>query len=300
MLILFQPLQAQIGEHPDDSDTTEQSDSSDLSEEGEINEGLHEDLNHLEDLADDTLNLPVFAPTQWIFPGLEPDFDMYYNWDTSAIDPYRYDLRRIKEQYHLVILQTDCGYQIPIRNRVNSKFGWRRGRLHAGIDLQLRIGDTVRAAFDGVVRLSEYHGGYGNCVMIRHYNGIETLYGHLSLKLVKPGELVNAGQVIGLGGSTGRSTGPHLHFETRFLGRPFDPQKIIDFGADTLKTNVLTISPETFKIPNSGKYYKKRRYKKRRKRKSRRRRRAEFYYEWKFENFAKENSTNLYDVEYHS
>ncbi len=300
MLILFQPLQAQIGEHPDDSDTTEQSDSSDLSEEGEINEGLHEDLNHLEDLADDTLNLPVFAPTQWIFPGLEPDFDMYYNWDTSAIDPYRYDLRRIKEQYHLVILQTDCGYQIPIRNRVNSKFGWRRGRLHAGIDLQLRIGDTVRAAFDGVVRLSEYHGGYGNCVMIRHYNGIETLYGHLSLKLVKPGELVNAGQVIGLGGSTGRSTGPHLHFETRFLGRPFDPQKIIDFGADTLKTNVLTISPETFKIPNSGKYYKKRRYKKRRKRKSRRRRRAEFYYEWKFEKFAKENSTNLYDVEYHS
>lgn len=300
MLILFQPLQAQIGEHPDDSDTTEQSDSSDLSEEGEINEGLHEDLNHLEDLADDTLNLPVFAPTQWIFPGLEPDFDMYYNWDTSAIDPYRYDLRRIKEQYHLVILQTDCGYQIPIRNRVNSKFGWRRGRLHAGIDLQLRIGDTVRAAFDGVVRLSEYHGGYGNCVMIRHYNGIETLYGHLSLKLVKPGELVNAGQVIGLGGSTGRSTGPHLHFETRFLGRPFDPQKIIDFGADTMKTNVLTISPETFKIPNSGKYYKKRRYKKRRKRKSRRRRRAEFYYEWKFEKFAKENSTNLYDVEYHS
>jgi hypothetical protein len=300
MLLLFQPVQAQIGQHPDDSDSTELNDSSELNDEGEINESLHEDLIHLEDLSDDTLNLPVFAPTQWIFPGLEPDFDMYFNWDTSAIDPYRYDLRRIKESYHLVILQTDCGYQIPIKNRVNSKFGWRRGRLHAGIDLQLRIGDTVRAAFDGVVRLSEYHGGYGNCVMIRHYNGIETLYGHLSLKLVKPGELVNAGQVIGLGGSTGRSTGPHLHFETRFLGRPFDPQKIIDFGADTLKTNVLTISPETFKIPNSGKYYKKRRYKKRRKRKSRRRRRAEFYHEWKFENFAKENSTNLYDVEYHS
>jgi murein DD-endopeptidase MepM/ murein hydrolase activator NlpD len=300
MLCWSPSLEAQIKTPPIKADTSEQIDSSELEDEFDPDETSPENLNHLEDLADDTLDVPVFVPTQWIFPGLEPDFDMYYNWDTSAIDPYRYDLRRIKEQYHLVILQSDCGYQIPIRNRVNSKFGWRRGRLHAGIDLQLRIGDTVRAAFDGVVRLSEYHGGYGNCVMIRHYNGIETLYGHLSLRLVQPGDLVNAGQVIGLGGSTGRSTGPHLHFETRFLGRPFDPQKTIDFGSDTLKTNVLIISQETFKIPNSGKYYKKRRYKKRRKRKPKRRRRAEIYHEWKFENFAKENSTNLYVVEYHS
>ncbi len=300
MLFLLQSVNAQISKNPPTTDSAELSDSSDLLDEFDPEETSPENLIHIEDLSDDTLDTPIFTPTQWIFPGLEPEFDMYYNWDTSAIDPYRYDLRRIKDQYHLVILQSDCGYQIPIHNRVNSKFGWRRGRLHAGIDLQLRIGDTVRAAFDGVVRLSEYHGGYGNCVMIRHYNGTETLYGHLSLRLVKSGDLVNAGQVIGLGGSTGRSTGPHLHFETRFLGRPFDPQKIIDFSSDTLKTNVLIISQETFKIPNSGKYYKKRRYKKRKKRKPKRRRRADFYLESKFENFAKENSTNLYVVEYHS
>ncbi|MDO5664115.1 MAG: peptidoglycan DD-metalloendopeptidase family protein [Bacteroidia bacterium] len=123
-------------------------------------------------------------------------------------------------------------FSIPHEGRLTSNFG-RRGsrRYHYGIDLKLQVGDTIYAAFDGKVRVQQYERrGYGYYTVIRHINGLETVYGHLSKFLVKENDFVRSGQPIALGGNTGRSTGPHLHFETRFLGRPINPNFIIDFN----------------------------------------------------------------------
>lgn len=206
-------------------------------------------------------------------PGYYPEYDFYFRFDSMSIDPYRYDLRRLNGEFVFPMLFEDCGFALPHPGKTNSSFGWRRGRVHAGIDLQLNKGDTVRVAFDGVVRASHFHSGYGNVVIVRHYNGLETLYGHLSLRYVKPGDLINAGQVVGLGGSTGRSTGPHLHFETRLFGRPFDPTKLIDFKNDSLTGNVLVVNQKLFQLPYSKTNIKRGR-KRRSSRKKRRRRRA--------------------------
>lgn len=121
-------------------------------------------------------------------------------------------------------------FVMPVTGTVTSPYGPRRRRFHYGIDLKLQIGDTVYAAFDGKVRVCSYERrGYGNYLVIRHPNGLETVYGHLSESLVHINENVQAGQPIALGGNTGRSTGSHLHFEFRFLGQAIDPSDIIDF-----------------------------------------------------------------------
>ncbi|MCD6020164.1 MAG: peptidase [Bacteroidetes bacterium] len=121
-------------------------------------------------------------------------------------------------------------YHHPKVGPVNSKFGWRDGRMHKGIDINLNKGDAIVAAFDGMVRIAHAKGAYGNVIIIRHYNGLETVYAHLSKIKVKPGQVVMAGQLIGLGGSTGRSSGPHLHFEVRFKGQALNPSSIISFA----------------------------------------------------------------------
>lgn len=114
--------------------------------------------------------------------------------------------------------------------KITSKCGPRWRRMHNGLDIKVYIGDTIRAAFDGKVRMVKYERrGYGKYVVIRHDNGLETIYGHLSKQLVKEDEYVKAGDVIGLGGNTGRSTGSHLHFETRFLGEVINPEFMFDF-----------------------------------------------------------------------
>lgn len=119
---------------------------------------------------------------------------------------------------------------MPITGRVTSPYGPRGRRFHYGTDLKLETGDTVYAAFDGKIRVYNYERrGYGNYLVIRHPNGLETVYGHLSKTLVSIDENVLAGQPIALGGNTGRSTGSHLHFEFRFLGRAIDPSDIVDF-----------------------------------------------------------------------
>ena len=119
---------------------------------------------------------------------------------------------------------------IDSMKKVTSKYGPRRRRMHEGIDLKLQVGDTVRAAFDGKVRIRKFERrGYGYYLVIRHPNGLETVYGHLSRFLVNENDIVRAGDAIALGGNTGRSTGPHLHFETRFLGQAINPAEIIDF-----------------------------------------------------------------------
>lgn len=123
------------------------------------------------------------------------------------------------------------GYAMPTDSRViTSNFGWRWRRQHEGIDIKVYTGDTIRAAFDGRVRICQYNArGYGYYIVIRHPNGLETLYGHLSRQLVQPDQIVRAGEPIGLGGNTGRSTGSHLHFETRICGTPINPALMFDF-----------------------------------------------------------------------
>ena len=195
----------------------------------------------------------------FVIPGMLPEYDFYAFWDTMHVDAYRFDLRKLQETIPLIVLEMDCDFAMPIYGKTNSPFGWRHGRPHTGIDLQLRTGDSVYAMFDGVVRMSKYYNGYGNCVVVRHYNGLETLYAHLSKLDVRPGNLVNAGQLLGLGGSTGHSTGPHLHFEIRFLGRPLNPSMVVDFPNETVKIDTLNIESKIFQMPAGTYRYKKRR-----------------------------------------
>ena len=128
----------------------------------------------------------------------------------------------------------------------------RRGRAHLGIDIKVKVGDTIRAAFDGKVRISRYERrGYGHYLVIRHPNGLETVYGHLSKKLVNENDIVHAGDPIGLGGNTGRSTGSHLHFETRILGNAINPAFMFDFPNQKVVTDYYVYQKNTREV-----YYK--------------------------------------------
>lgn len=170
-------------------------------------------------------------------------------WDTKKLSPYEVALADLPDRITIWLVDAVSEWCCPRQIKVYSKFGVRRGRRHQGVDLPLTVGTPVYAAFDGQVRISQYTSGYGNLVILRHANGLETYYGHLSKLEVEPGDWVRAGDIIGLGGSTGRSTGPHLHFETRYKGYAFDPQWIADFetgqlrhGVFVLKKNQLSIS----------------------------------------------------------
>ena len=157
---------------------------------------------------------------------LYPALGLYDNsWNNSYVNPYKH-----KEVPDSLILDVSS-WSMPCMGAVTSNYGYRARwhRFHYGIDLKVNIGDPVRAAFDGKVRIAGCQGGYGNVVVIRHNNGLETVYGHLSKHLTHVDQYVKAGEIIALGGNTGRSTGPHLHFETRFLGKPINPAEIFDF-----------------------------------------------------------------------
>ena len=135
----------------------------------------------------------------------------------------------------------------PADGIITSHYGWRHGRNHNGTDIDLNTGDAVRAAWGGKVRYSQYNdGGFGNLVVIRHYNGLETFYAHLSKLLVVPNQLVEAGETIGLGGNTGHSYGSHLHFEVRFYDIPIDSEKIIDYTTQTVIDENLMVSRSLF------------------------------------------------------
>jgi len=138
-------------------------------------------------------------------------------------------------------------YVHPFKNVVTSDFGERRWLWHYGVDIRLAKGDTVKSAFNGIVRVIQYdRHGYGNVVVIRHPRGLETVYGHLSKKLMAPNQKVKAGDVVGFGGRTGRSSGSHLHFEIRYYGEPFDPNHLIDFANYRLKNDTLVLTKENF------------------------------------------------------
>lgn len=140
-------------------------------------------------------------------------------------------------------------YSFPCEGIKTSGFGKRWGKQHYGIDLGGNKGDLIYEAFDGVVRYSRYNnGGYGNLIVIRHYNGLETYYAHLSELYVKPGTKVKAGEIIGRMGSTGHSTGDHLHFEIRILGYPINPELLFSFSSKTLLANIYEINIEGLKL----------------------------------------------------
>ncbi len=145
-------------------------------------------------------------------------------------------------------------FHIDLRNfcmpttsrKVSSAYGYRRSfrRQHYGTDIKVYTGDTIVAAFSGKVRVVKYEGkGFGRYVIIRHPNGLETLYGHLSKQLVEEDQMVKAGEPIGLGGNTGRSTGSHLHFETRFLGQPINPELLFSFEAQDVLGDCYVFRP---------------------------------------------------------
>ncbi len=176
--------------------------------------------------------------------------EYYAIWDSRKVNPYNIDGSKFNDTISLPLYDTESGYHwaFPIKKApVTSSFGMRSIRWHYGTDLNLNTGDTVVAAFDGIVRITQFdRQGYGHYVVLRHYNGLETLYGHLSAYKVKVGDLVKAGDMIGLGGSTGRSTGPHLHYEVRYQGNAIDPQDLYDFDAHRLKVDTLLITPNNF------------------------------------------------------
>lgn len=182
-----------------------------------------------------------------LIENIYPQFNMYGYWDPAHMNPYRFLTLPQDTRVNINLLGEDCDFSLPLNAPLTSHFGRRWGRPHQGIDLDLRNGDSVATVFDGVVRLSQYYYGYGNLIIIRHYNGLETCYAHLSERYSKVGDLVNAGECIGLGGSTGHSTGSHLHFEVRYMGKPLDPERIIDFKNAQLKTDILHLKPKFFK-----------------------------------------------------
>ena len=169
-----------------------------------------------------------------------PAEDLYEDWDntyahreTALPDSFRIDLR---------------DFCMPTPSRViTSNFGPRWRRQHKGLDIKVYIGDTIRAAFSGKVRVVRYEGrGYGKYVVIRHPNGLETIYGHMSKQLVVENQEVNAGDPIGLGGNTGRSTGSHLHFETRLCGVALNPAIMFDFATQDVVSDFYVFHKNSY------------------------------------------------------
>jgi len=167
-------------------------------------------------------------------------------WSTTKLFPYKdIDLSKMDDSI-IIDLQPSSFFCTP-SDYIYSPFGPRRRKQHKGVDTDLDIGDTLRSVFDGKIRYAQYNnGGFGNLVIIRHYNGLETYYAHQDKILVKPGDMVFAGDVIGLGGETGNALGPHLHFEMRYMDNAFDPEKVIDLKNQCLKIDQLILTKEDF------------------------------------------------------
>jgi murein DD-endopeptidase MepM/ murein hydrolase activator NlpD len=146
-------------------------------------------------------------------------------WNNRLVNPYQWRGIDMPDTVRIDFLN----YYHPNKNVITSEFGFRRWEFHYGIDTRLKIGDSIYNSFDGMVRIVQRGRAYGNYVVIRHFNGLETVYAHLSKPLVSVNQVVRGGEVIGLGGNTGRSTGPHLHYEIRYLGQPIPPKDLIDF-----------------------------------------------------------------------
>ncbi len=175
-----------------------------------------------------------------------PAYDLYCGWDTRTLFAEKSAQENLGKGMHFQLCRSECDFVFPTNGNLTSPFGPRWGRMHSGLDLDLETGDNVHAAFEGMVRISQYHSSYGNVVVVRHNNGLETLYAHLSQRKVKPGDHVEAGDVLGLGGNTGRSYGSHLHFEVRYMGDAIDPNLIIDPANRSLRDWEFVLNKKHF------------------------------------------------------
>jgi len=170
------------------------------------------------------------------------------NWDTQVPYTRDNDLSKIPDTLWLCNVDSNHNkFCMPHPGLVTSRFKYRGRKFHYGIDVDLVTGDTLSSCFDGIVRYAKYNtGGYGNLVIIRHYNGLETYYAHLEKLFVSANQEVQAGEHIGLGGNTGHSTGDHLHFEIRLFGNALNPEEVIDFKNRQLKSENLFIHAGMF------------------------------------------------------
>ena len=204
--------------------------------------------------ADKHLSIVLFNDNSWRYINtaeIEADSTVFTNyWDTKNISPYcEVALSSIPKTVPIKLVDSLKSYRYPYKGRISSRYGVRKNVNHNGVDITLKVGDTICSAFDGVVRYSRATDtGYGTLVVVRHDNGIETYHAHLSKRLVEAGDRVVAGQPIGLGGSSGRSTGPHLHFECRYMGQSFDPERLIDFKTGNLRRDFLLLKRSYFSI----------------------------------------------------
>ena len=152
------------------------------------------------------------------------------HWNTNVYNPYK----EVIVEYPIQLKFDDTTYISPINKDkvVTSRFGWRRGRAHKGIDIDLITGDSLFSMFDGIVRLVKYLPGHGKTVIVRHYNGLETVYAHLSKYGVKVNDTVSRGHYLGKGGATGNARGSHLHLEVNYQGESIHPEYLFDFNEE--------------------------------------------------------------------
>ena len=193
---------------------------------------------------------PRYALSQQDDPGTESEDDILMAGDSGLVHTLKMD---ISDMEPVDIQLTDASnskyfvFPTPEYARPSSHFGPRRRRFHYGLDLAMPTGEPIYAAFDGVVRFSKYNRSYGNLIVIRHDNGLETYYAHLSKRHVTPGTRVKAGEEIGLCGNTGRSRGSHLHFEIRYNGNAMNPEDVISCETRTLIKPTLHLTKESFR-----------------------------------------------------
>lgn len=192
---------------------------------------------------DDSLEALFPVKQQYFIPGNSKKVS---EWNPVRFNNYGYDVTKLEDSVEIDLQ----GFVFPFKGKKGSGFGPRfllGHSFHYGLDIDLNVGDTVVAAMDGIVRISRYdRGGFGKCITIIHKNGLETVYAHHSALLVKEGQEVKAGSPIALGGSTGLSTGPHLHFEMRFMGAQFDPARVIDYDSLRVKQPKFMIDASWF------------------------------------------------------
>jgi murein DD-endopeptidase MepM/ murein hydrolase activator NlpD len=214
--------------------------------EGEVKQNSNDTMSV--SVVNEVTEIDAFADFRYM-----PSEEFYLNWDTSVVDPYQYDLKELNYDFPLCLfISPDDNFSLPLSSLYRtSPFGPRWGRHHKGIDFDLNVGDSVLSCFDGMVRISTYSRTFGHFVVIRHLNGLETIYAHLNEREVVPGDIVKAGDCIGLGGNTGRSTGAHLHFEIRYMGIAFDPEILLDVQNQMLIDEELKVEKELFSYLNN-------------------------------------------------
>ena len=241
---LVQTAKGQVIESPDSLEIVEEPEEDDEEESAEYDSVVVTGSDKYWDF---------IRPRNFLFDtAYAPAHEFYRSWDTVTINPYKHDLRNMEDTIRLVLANfDDCSFHPPAIGDVTSNFGFRswgrRQKFHFGTDIRMEVGDPVYAAFEGVVRIAKKSADYGYVVLIRHNNGLETLYAHFSQLLAYPGQPVKGGSIIGLAGSTGRSTGPHLHFEVRFQGEKIDPAALIHFPSGSLMNDTFQVDKGCFK-----------------------------------------------------